>query len=64
MLERLGPTPRPYSNQGIRHLWLWAPEVPNPVLDLPLLSLVLDLQQVEVDQRRITKRIAEIFDRD
>lgn len=37
-----------YGNEGIRDLWLWAPEVPDPVLDLPLVSVVLDLQHEEL----------------
>lgn len=32
-----------YQRSGIQDVWLWSPEVPDPVLDLPLTSVVLDL---------------------
>ncbi|WP_458107695.1 hypothetical protein M1D51_19515 [Arthrobacter sp. R3-55] len=33
-----------YERGGIRDVWLWSPDVPVPILDLPLTSVVLDLE--------------------
>lgn len=32
-----------YQNGGVRDVWLWSPDVPHLVLDLPLTSVVLNL---------------------
>lgn len=32
-----------YQTAGIRDVWLWSPDVPDLVLDLPLTSVVLDM---------------------
>ncbi|MEV7132098.1 competence protein CoiA family protein [Arthrobacter sp. NPDC093128] len=32
-----------YQTAGIRDVWLWSPDVPDVVLDLPLTSVVLDM---------------------
>ncbi|MGN7201405.1 competence protein CoiA [Arthrobacter sp. SAFR-044] len=33
-----------YQQEGIRDVWLWSPDVPDLVLDLPLTSVVLDME--------------------
>ena len=33
-----------YKNGGVRDVWLWSPDVPDLVLDLPLTSVVLDME--------------------
>lgn len=33
-----------YKYGGVRDLWLWSPDVPDLVLDLPLTSVVLDME--------------------
>lgn len=37
-----------YTGAGIHDVWLWSPEVPTPVLDLPLASMVLDMEHEEI----------------
>lgn len=32
-----------YQRSGIQDVWLWSPDVPEPVLDLPLTSVVLEV---------------------
>lgn len=34
-----------YKRGGIRDVWLWSPDVPDLVLDLPLTSVVLDMEE-------------------
>ncbi|UKA73422.1 competence protein CoiA family protein [Arthrobacter sp. FW306-06-A] len=34
-----------YERGGIRDVWLWSPDVPDLVLDLPLTSVVLDMEE-------------------
>jgi hypothetical protein len=33
-----------YRNGGVRDVWLWSPDVPDLALDLPLTSVVLDVE--------------------
>lgn len=33
-----------YERAGVRDLWLWSPDVPNLISDLPLTSVVLDME--------------------
>ncbi|WP_309124099.1 competence protein CoiA family protein [Arthrobacter sp.] len=33
-----------YQNGGVHDVWLWSPDVPDPLLDLPLTSVVLDME--------------------
>jgi hypothetical protein len=33
-----------YQTAGIRDVWLWSPDVPDLVLDLPLTSVILDME--------------------
>ncbi|MBT2568093.1 hypothetical protein J7I84_16630 [Arthrobacter sp. ISL-85] len=37
-----------YRNAGVLDLWLWSPDVPHLVLDLPLTSVVLDMEHEEI----------------
>lgn len=37
-----------YESGGVRDVWLWSPEVPDLVLDLPLTSVVLDMEQESI----------------
>lgn len=32
-----------YENSGVRDVWLWSPDVPDLVVDLPLTSVVMDM---------------------
>lgn len=37
-----------YERGGVRDVWLWSPDVPDLVLDLPLTSVVLDMEQESI----------------
>ncbi|MEO3931446.1 competence protein CoiA family protein [Micrococcaceae bacterium Sec7.4] len=37
-----------YGRAGVRDVWLWSPDVPDLVLDLPLISVVLDMEHEEI----------------
>jgi hypothetical protein len=37
-----------YQNGGIRDVWLWSPDVPDLMLDLPLTSVVLDMEHESI----------------
>ena len=37
-----------YANSGIKDTWLWSPETPEPIVNMPLSSVVLDLQHEEI----------------
>jgi Competence protein CoiA-like family len=37
-----------YQNAGFHDVWLWSPDVPDLVLDLPLTSIVLDMEHEEL----------------
>ncbi|MDF9752807.1 competence protein CoiA family protein [Arthrobacter sp. ES3-54] len=37
-----------YERAGVRDVWLWSPDVPHLVLDLPLTSVVLDMEHEEI----------------
>lgn len=37
-----------YTAGSIKDTWLWSPETPDPVIDMPLTSVVLDLQHEEI----------------
>jgi hypothetical protein len=37
-----------YESGGVRDVWLWSPDVPDLVLDLPLTSVVLDMEQESI----------------
>lgn len=37
-----------YESGGVSDVWLWSPDVPDLVLDLPLTSVVLDMEQESI----------------
>ncbi|MDQ0633704.1 hypothetical protein QFZ40_001613 [Arthrobacter pascens] len=37
-----------YERGGVRDVWLWSPDVPDLVLDLPLTSVVLDMEHESI----------------
>lgn len=37
-----------YRQAGVLDVWLWSPDVPHQVLDLPLTSVVLDMEHEEI----------------
>lgn len=37
-----------YESGGVRDVWLWSPDVPHLVLDLPLTSVVLDVEEESI----------------
>jgi hypothetical protein len=37
-----------YTNAGVVDVWLWSPDVPHLVLDLPLTSVVMDMEHEEI----------------
>lgn len=37
-----------YERAGVLDVWLWSPDVPHLVLDLPLTSVVLDMEHEEI----------------
>lgn len=37
-----------YKRGGVRDVWLWSPDVPDLVLDLPLTSVILDMEEESI----------------